>query len=503
MNEDQYRQLCNVCDQILLERKATPECMAIAWLHILREHPALLMAYRGVFSSKNYSSRLNWLQPMTALNYLIKIIRQLGWALYCSMVESRQISEQKQKVEVVIVSHMLERDDGGLLDDLYFGQIAYALSARGLSVAILYISHASKRPLFTTELESKSGVRRYVLGKTMTLQSELRFLGGLLRVSKSLKASSREFIGLDRNVRIAAAAESFAPATLNALRIATQVEEVLSKILPSYMLTTFEGHAWERVAFMKAHTVYPQIKCCAYQHSAIFRLQHSINRSLGNLADPDLVLSAGAVAAHQLSDSWGGKKILLIGSPKVKMSDGGGDKQLKAGNRCLILPEGIESEVILLTAFCFECSVAMPDLVFVLRFHPAFNYQALLKLAPQFSRLPPNVEISHGQSLELDSSTATWAIYRGSTAIIGAIEQGVTPVYLANDGEMTIDPLFALESGRHVIKTVDDLIQITKVGGQHPSEREKVAAYCKEIFTPLNMEILINALESQADGHGS
>ncbi len=499
MNEGQYRQLCDACDQILLETSATPERLAIAWLHVLREHPALLMAYRRVFLEKVCASRILWLRPLTALNYLIKIIRQLYWAVYCSMVKDRWTLKQKQKVEVLIVSHMLDRDREGLSDDLYFGSIAHALSARGFSVAVLYISHSMRRPLFTTELKAKSGVRRYVLGKTMMLQSELRFLGGLLRESKSLKASSHEFIGLDRLVRIAAAAEAFAPATLNTLRIASQVEEMIAELSPNCILTTFEGHAWERVTFMKARTASPQIKCFAYQHSATFRLQHSMSRPLGNMADPDFVLSAGSVAARQLSGSWGPAKILMIGSPKAKLLRSDGEKQPRVGNKCLVLPEGIESEALLLTAFCFECSVAMPDLIFVLRFHPAFNYQTLLKLAPQFSRLPPNVEISASTTLESDSSTATWAIYRGSTAIIGAIEEGVIPIYLASDEEMTIDPLFSLEGGRRIIKRVDDLIQITKAGLHHPCGSEEMVAHCKEIFSPLNIEILIEAIGTRVE----
>jgi hypothetical protein len=451
------------------------------------------MAYTGVFFEKVGASRIQWLRLLTALNYLIKIVRQLCWALYFSMVKDRAV-KQKQKVEILIVSHMLDRDREVLSDDLYFGQIAHTLSTRGFGVAVLYIGHSMKRPLFTTELKTKSGVRRYVLGKTMTLQSESRFLGRLLKESKSLKASSREFIGLDRLVRIAAAVEAFAPATLNTLRIASQVEEMVEELSPNCMLTTFEGHAWERLAFMMAHTVSPQIKCFGYQHSATFRLQHSMSRPLGNMADPDLILTAGSVAARQLSGSWGAEKILMIGSPKANVPRGGDENQSRAGNKCLVLPEGIESEAILLAAFCFKCCVAMPDLIFVLRFHPAFNYQALLKVAPQFSRLPPNLEISACTTLESDSSSATWAIYRGSTAIIGAIEGGVIPIYLASDEEMTIDPLFSLGGGRRIIKGVDDLIQITKAGLNHPCGSEEMIAHCKEIFSPLNIEILIDAL---------
>jgi hypothetical protein len=502
MNEDQYRRLCDACDQILTVRGATPERLATAWLHVLREHPALLVAYRDLFSSTDFASRLQWLGPLTAINYLLKIVRQLVWALYCSIAEAIQAPKKKQKIEILIVSHILDKDEGSSSDDLYFGPIAHSLSARGLRVAVLSISHARKRPLFTTEPKTKSGVRRYVLGKTMPLRSELRFLSGLLRESQSLKASSREYNGLNRLVRIAAAAEEFSPATLNALRIASQVAEMVVEFSPDCLLTTFEGHAWERVAFMKAHAALPHIKCFGYQHSATFRLQHSINRPLGNMADPDLVLSAGAVGAHQLSRSWGRAKSLMLGSPKAKVSGRGGEKQPRTGNRCLVLPEGIMSEAILLAEFCFECAEAIPDLVFVLRFHPVFNYQALLKLAPQFSRLPSNVEISVGRSLASDSSSATWAIYRGSTAIIEAIEHGVVPVYLSRNLEMTIDPLFALEDGRQIIKTTDDLIQIINSWTYNSYGSQRAIAYCKELLSPLNIEILVDALGRKMERAG-
>lgn len=462
-------------------------------------HPALLAAYERIFSGKDYLSRLQWLGLLTSLNYLIKIIRQLGWALYCSIAECLGTAKQKQTVEVLIVSHMFEKDKGGASDDLYFGPVARTLSARGLGVAVLYISHVKNRPLFTVKLKTKSGVRRYVLGKTMTFRSELRFLVGLLRESKSLKSSSGKFVGLEHLVRMAAAAEAFSPATFNALRIASQVEEMVTKLSPKCLLTTFEGHAWERVAFMKVHTVVPQLKCFGYQHSALFRLQHSISRPLDSMADPDLIFSSGLVATRQLSDSWGEEKVLMIGSPKAKVLRSSVEKKLKSGNRCLVLPEGIESEAILLTAFCLECAVAMPDIVFVLRFHPAFDYQALLKSAPQFSRLSSNVEISTGQTIEFESSSATWAIYRGSTAIIAAVEQGVIPVYFARDDEMTIDPLFALEGGRQVIKTVDDMSQIVMSGISPPFRGDELTAHCLEIFSTLNIETIISALQTKVD----
>jgi hypothetical protein len=447
-----------------------------------------------LFSSRDTESRLRWGRNIRAVKYYFRILRQFGWAFCCSMTQRKRVG-QTQKIDVLLVSHMLDNDKESTADDLYFGPIARVLSDAGIGVAVLYISHAKRRPLSTMEIETKSGVRRFVLGRTASLQSEIGFLRDLMAESRLLNDSSRSQQGLARLVRIVAAGEALAPATFNALRIASQIEVLIAELEPNYLLTTYEGHAWERVTFMKAHAITPEIKCFAYQHSATFRLQHAMRRSIGGLADPDLVLTAGPIAQQQLASSWGRERCLMIGSPKAELALVGEPTRPRGSKRCLVLPEGIKSEAILLAAFCFECAVAMPDVVFVLRFHPAFNFQAFLMHAPQFSKLPPNIEISSAQSLQADASSALWAIYRGSTAIIGAVGQGVTPIYLAQDQEMTIDPLFELDHERHRIKTVDDLIPVIKATAPQGSGANRSFLHCNEIFSALKMDVLIGALK--------
>ena len=61
-------------------------------------------------------------------------------------------------------------------------------------------------------------------------------------------------------------------------------------MLPDYIITTFEGHAWERLVFRSAREVCPQVKCLAYQHAPIFKNQHSIRRFIGNTYEPDYTL---------------------------------------------------------------------------------------------------------------------------------------------------------------------------------------------------------------------
>jgi hypothetical protein len=58
VTEDQYKKLCEACDHILLAQGSTVERVAIQWLHVISEHPALLDNYQGLFEAKSGLSLL-------------------------------------------------------------------------------------------------------------------------------------------------------------------------------------------------------------------------------------------------------------------------------------------------------------------------------------------------------------------------------------------------------------------------------------------------------------
>ena len=49
-----YTILCQECDKILLDHKSNIHTNSISWLHIIREHPAVLKQYYNLFQ-KNLS----------------------------------------------------------------------------------------------------------------------------------------------------------------------------------------------------------------------------------------------------------------------------------------------------------------------------------------------------------------------------------------------------------------------------------------------------------------
>ena len=134
--------------------------------------------------------------------------------------------------------------------------------------------------------------------------------------------------------------------TFEALRLAKQIVDIAQTIDAKFIITTYEGHSWERLVFYYARKLNPSIKCFGYQHAAVFEHQHAIKRQLNSQYNPDIILTSGKISHRILSESELLKciRINCLGSPKhtnVKLLK---DKV----NCCLVVPQGSVFESLLL-----------------------------------------------------------------------------------------------------------------------------------------------------------
>ena len=51
---EKYKEICKVCDEILLSPEANEVTVAIPILHVIREHPVFLKQYENLFA-KNFN----------------------------------------------------------------------------------------------------------------------------------------------------------------------------------------------------------------------------------------------------------------------------------------------------------------------------------------------------------------------------------------------------------------------------------------------------------------
>lgn len=505
MDEKNYRALCQVCDEILLEAPDCLEFLAIAWLHVIREHPAFLHRYERLFADSVIEKRLQWLGFKRSMVEVLRVIRQLVRALRNTFSSQESLLSSLGSVDVIFISHLLNsrQRDGG--DDFYFGSLPADLAANGKQVAIVLIDHTRASSVCMSLLPSSTdGVTRLVLANTIGLGAELGLLKRMWKISKRMLKR----VGggtLHARARVAAAAEALSNASLHSYRIAFQASALIAQMRPQTLITTFEGHAWERLTYALARQRMPGIRCAGYMHAVLFRLQHGVRRNLKRLSDPDVVFTSGPAGRRQLDgiDKEAGPQVRVLGSVRAGISttwlDHSARSQRLQTPVCLVLPEGLESETLMLFGYALQCARSLPKVTFLWRLHPVISFEDMVKRNPDLRCLPPNVELSKG-ALEEDAERACWTLYRGSTAIISAVSFGSTPVYLSVAGEMTIDPLFELGGERAIVATVQDMVSLVQGGDRgYPTDEQmrRLVLHCMEIFSPLSAEVLIEYVGSR------
>jgi hypothetical protein len=280
-----------------------------------------------------------------------------------------------------------------------------------------------------------------------------------------------------------------------------QVSKLVAALRPKIIMTTYEGHAWERIVFAAARESNPTIRCFGYQHAAIFHLQHAIRRNIGSAYNPDIVFTAGKVGFGQLkkSSNLEGVGLAVLGSDRaVGISPYPGQPANQKGQAaCLVIPEGLISECLLLFRFSIECARLHPGILFIWRLHPVVSFSALFPTLGSEEALPANVRLS-SSTIDEDINLSTWALYRGSTAIVQSINAGIIPVYF-DTGGMVIDPLYEVNDREFSAKSPDDFTRVihetAKIGTVSPA-LSRIREYANNFFEKMQPATLAGVIKN-------
>ena len=486
MTEEKYKLLCLACDSVLLADDARIETIAIPWLHVMREHPIFLRQYEDLFIEKSF-----W---KTLVDYfchkskrIIQWIKLIGHLF--KLPNKFWIGELKKPYtfDVIFVSHLLNASQLSVEDDFYFNKVPHDLVGRGIKVLIVLINHTSvPSTILKSRIDSLS-IPRVVIAESLPIIEEFRIWWQTKKQSNLFRQSAKnESDEFRKKVLKKSIVEATSHATKTSLRIARSISEVIRHTQARTIITTYEGHAWERLIFAMARTVNQEIKCIGYQHAALFRLQHSAKRSLGATYDPELILTAGPVGLSQLksSKSLTGIKFGILGSSRsIKIS------QHNFTAKCLVLPEGIAKECEILFSFSLQCAISYPDIHFIWRLHPIIGLDELARCGLDLGNIPSNIEIS-SQNFEVDIARCKWALYRGSTAIITATANGVIPIYLEQTGKLSINPLYEMEDSHLSISYSHQFFDALEKSTVNP----KLIEYCTQFYSTFDVSILADQL---------
>ena len=454
------------------------------FLHIMRGHPDSLRPYQSLFegASDNNSSLHS---PLSLHKKILKFL----FSSNCQASNSNSCKD----IDVVFVSHLVNVEHLNSDSDFYFSDLPKYLKSRQVNCLIILINHTNESCKTLSKCINNSTTQRIVLSKSFSLTRDFLTVFSLIREMLVMKLTSFKENGLLKKILSRASSVKLLGGPLSSLIIGKQVDNILKLHNPKAIITTYEGHAWERVVYSIANQHNKKILRIGYQHAVVTKNTHSMARSLGEKCDPDLIFSSGKITHNFLKKSLNGahSKFSVLGSEKSLGSlEAHNDKQNKT---CLILPEGSLEECNLLFGFSIKCANKLPNIDFIWRLHPKMSFEQVLEyMSIDRNNLPKNIIISN-LSLTKDIEKSSFALYRGTTAIIEAIYKGVFPIYLSTGSGMAIDFLYDAEGERGVVESTEGFAKV--INDDVPHNSDKLINYCNQYFQPLEHEVLLQELK--------
>ena len=231
------------------------------------------------------------------------------------------------------------------------------------------------------------------------------------------------------------------------------------------------------------------IKTYGYFFSIISKYHNSPFFELKRNYDPDYILCAGKFSKKNfIKKKFNKKKIFIIGSNNfnTKLYD---NKKLKNyKNKCLILPEAFNEEVLHLINYAKDILNKGININFILRLHPSTNIEFKTYIEKYIKNSKINIS---NFKLEDDLKRSNIALYRGSSAIISAGFSNIIPVYISKPNELTIDPLFPIVNHKPNINSYKEFIifynRLRKNKFLYDKKKMKIVKnFCADYFSNIN-----------------
>jgi len=485
IDNKRYESICQSCDQILLENNANRVTVAIRWLHVLRWHPEYLKSYNYLFANFNKNKKFKF-QFGRFFKYFLVTFKNLLRSILLNKYWNSSHS-LPEKIDVLFISHLLKKNEVLQHKDFYFGSIADSLKSNGYSSSIVLIDHTSGFWGKSLSSWGQCNSNRLVLSKVLPFKEELKIYFAQFKEFFRLKSNKNNFSDFQREIIKEASFHALSPSTSSNLRIAHQIKTLLKQLETKLIITTYEGQAWERLVFSTARDISPNIKCAGYLNAGVFEFQHSLRRSLRKKYDPNIILTPGNISKVAIDGIYDNTSIEVLGSNNFQQLDSNQSVHVTK-KTCLIAPEGILSECIVLFEYSILCAIQFPELNFIWRLHPRLDYSDVFKSNLKLEHIPKNIILSQNK-LDKDLSSSTHILYRGSTVVVSSITHGLMPIYLKVKDELNIDPIYNCKHGRLVVEDVSDFKKA--IDFNHSQyDKKYLEDFGKNFFLPFDSNVI-------------
>jgi hypothetical protein len=490
MTEDEYSKLCSECNSILNKAKAAT---AVAWLHIIKEHPEAIKGHEIIFNHNKIN--INIAKIILLLKNLFGVIFILLRSIFTKPQLWYSNSVIKQ-TDVLLISHLISKKHIGAESDFYYGELGTILQNAGFSVTFAYIDHIGIANKDTLHQKNTENVI-ILLPSYINFLEELKIFKKIIKVISSLMRIRSETY-LSKIILNHAIFHALSSSTFRAFRIKRQISDLLNFTNSKILLFTYEGHSWERLLAETCKDDSRNIISIGYQHNLISRLQNASLQSLGFPYDPDFIFASGRDGKSKLTEYSLRPKfgIEIIGSNRAPILNMRKGKNLTFENVILVIPEGLLSECHLLFKFSLKSAELNPNIKFIWRLHPALTYEDLVKFDPIYAKIPCNIVLSNNDIIN-DINLSSYVIYRGSTAVIQALSMGLRPIYLSVPGEISIDILYDFKVCKYVLTDPTELSAIFNHNfPEYINDVNLAIDHAKYLYEPQSPTVIVSSIRS-------
>jgi len=253
--------------------------------------------------------------------------------------------------------------------------------------------------------------------------------------TKSLGDNS---LGIEKR-RILARAASYqhGRSTMANLVLKSRLSETILRVKPKILVLTIEGHAHEKMVIDVSRSLIKDIKIIGYQHAPIVPGQLNLFRIVSNFYSNDYFLTTGEVTKSLALVHGPNCRVDILGSVKAKQFE----YQQKDSSRVQVLvsPEGTKESLTQFISLINEIAPMLPNVRFVLRFHPALGRVALRRI--KSSLLPMNNVATSSSSLNEDLRQSHLVLFRSSAIGIEGLSYGALPMHINQEGHDALNPL--------------------------------------------------------------
>ena len=423
----------------------------------LRAHPDLLEKYAPFDFRDRLSFLMDAVRGWTAAS--MRLVRSLLCAKHSSAWE-RLFSVETDN-PVVVVSH------GG-------GSVSPAGPLEAVSIELE--KHASVFNLLvdgeiTLSEDCRESIGERIFARVpsrLRVRVELNMFWQAVKAATVLIADSmRAERGLARRVLLRGAATSYK--SIYSQRVAESIGIACRELQATTLLSVFEGHPHERLAFRVCQESVEGVTVAGYVQSGVYPDPFLVTQQQGHGYDPDLLcltgrtpraMLEGRARMRDLSVLGSGRKLPLVTRRTMR-------------NRCLLLPDAFPGELAILLNFADRLLTESTDIEIIARLHPRQESNRQLVRMLQELAGSPRFELSSGPLVE-DLSQSRIALYRGSTTAIIAAAAGLPVGFVGNESDRLHDPMFGMTEEVPSVISIDGVRSL--LDKDHPSTTVQVLA---------------------------